>query len=138
LSPNAGLAVIDASAVVALLADDDDLGGWVRGVVGRRRVAAPRLMVFEASNALRRKQIRGALDAAAATTLHGSLCTMRVMHWPHSRLAPRAWELQGSVTYYDASYVALAELLDAPLVTLDRRLAQAHGPRCEFLTPPAA
>ena len=46
---------------------------------------------------------------------------------------PREW-----VTCYDASYVALAELLDAPLVTLDRRVARAHGPRCAFLTPPEA
>jgi len=36
----------------------------------------------------------------------------------------------------DACYVALAELLDAPLITLDRRLAQAPGPRCGFVTPP--
>ena len=55
----------------------------------------------------------------------------------HSRLATRAWEFRDSVTYYDATYVALAELLDAPLVTLDRRLARASGPRCAFLTPPA-
>lgn len=61
---------------------------------------------------------------------------MRVLHWPHRRLAVRAWQLRDSVTYYDATYVALAELLDAPLVTLDRRLAQAPGPRCTFLTPP--
>ena len=55
----------------------------------------------------------------------------------HGRvLAERAWELRGSVTYADACYVALAELLDAPLITLDRRLAQAPGPRCAFLTPP--
>ena len=63
---------------------------------------------------------------------------MTAMHWPHSRLAVRAWELRQSVSYYDASYVALAELLDAPLVTLDRRPAQAHGPRCAFLVPPEA
>ena len=136
MSPNPGLVIVDASAMVALLADDDELGGWTRGVVGRRRIAVPRLMVFEAGNVLRRRQILGSLDAASATTLHGTLYTMRVMHWPQSKLAARAWELRGSITYYDASYVALAELLDAPLVTLDRRLAQAHGPRCAFLTPP--
>jgi predicted nucleic acid-binding protein len=61
---------------------------------------------------------------------------MTIQHWPHRLLASRAWELRDTVTYYDASYVALAELLDAPLVTLDRRLAQAPGPRCAFLTPP--
>jgi predicted nucleic acid-binding protein len=136
LSPNPGLAVVDASAIVALLADDEALGDWVRQAVGRRRIAAPRLMPFEASNALRRRQLRGALDAASATTLHGSLGTIRVLQWPHGRLATRAWELRDTVTYYDASYVALAELLDAPLVTLDGRLAQAPGPRCAFLTPP--
>jgi predicted nucleic acid-binding protein len=136
LTPNPGLAVVDASAMVALIADDEDLGEWVRRAVGRRRIAAPRLMAFEASNAFRRRQLGGALDAGSATTMHSSLCTMRIMHWPHGRLAARAWELRKSVTYYDASYVALAELLDAPLVTLDRRLAQAHGPRCAFLTPP--
>jgi predicted nucleic acid-binding protein len=112
LSPNPGLAV-DASAMVALVADDDNLGSWARRVVGRRRIAAPRLMVFEACNVLRRRQVHGALDAASATTLHGSPCAMRVQHWPHSRLATRAWELRDSVTYYDATYVALAELLDA-------------------------
>ena len=55
-----------------------------------------------------------------------------------SRLAVRAWELRGAVTYYNASYVALTELLDAPLITLDCRLAQAPGPQCAFLTPPEA
>lgn len=39
------------------------------------------------------------------------------------------------MTAYDATYVALAEVLDAPLVALDRRLARASGPRCAFVTP---
>ena len=100
-------------------------------------MAVPRLMPFEAGNALRTHNRRGALGSTAATALHTALCAMKVQHWPHRRLAARAWELRHSVTYYDATYVALAELLDAPLVTLDRRLAQAPGPRCAFLTLPA-
>ena len=136
MSPTPGLAVVDSSAVVALLADQEDVGEWVRDTVGARRIAAPRLMMFEAGNTLRRQQLSGALDPAAAARRHTRLCEMRVLHWPHRRLAVRAWQLRDSVTYYDATYVALAELLDAPLVTLDRRLAQAPGPRCTFLTPP--
>ena len=44
--------------------------------------------------------------------------------------------LRENVTSYDAWYVALAEALDCPLVTLDRRLSRASGPTCEFITPP--
>ncbi len=50
-------------------------------------------------------------------------------------LASRVWALHPTVTAYDAAYVALAEELDAPLATLDRRLARASGPTCEFLLP---
>ena len=50
---------------------------------------------------------------------------------PFHELADRAWELARNLTIYDAAYVALAELLDAPLVTLDQRLARAPGIRCE-------
>jgi len=51
-------------------------------------------------------------------------------------LLERCWELRANLTTYDAAYVALAELIDAPLVTLDSRLADAPGPRCtiEVLT----
>ena len=95
-------------------------------------------MPFEAGNAIRRAELGGNLDRSAADLGHELLLELRIDLWSHSRLAVRAWELRGAVTYYDASYVALAERLDAPLVTLDGRLAQAPGPRCEILTPPEA
>jgi predicted nucleic acid-binding protein len=47
-------------------------------------------------------------------------------------MLPRIWELRDNVTPYDAAYVALAEALDAPLLTADARFAAAPGPRCEF------
>jgi predicted nucleic acid-binding protein len=50
-------------------------------------------------------------------------------------VAERAWELRGSLTAYDAAYVAVAELVGAPLLTLDARLSRAPGPRCRFLKP---
>jgi predicted nucleic acid-binding protein len=131
-----GPLVIDSSAVIALLADRKGVGEWVASTIDGRRTATTWLMPFEVGNALRRTELDGDLDRAAADRAHDRMRRMQFDFWPHSRLAERAWELRGSVTYYDASYVALAELLDAPLVTLDRRLARAPGPRCEFLTPP--
>jgi predicted nucleic acid-binding protein len=61
---------------------------------------------------------------------------MRVALFPYRPFADRIWELRDTVTSYDAWYVALAESLDAPLATLDRRLAGAHGPICRFSLPP--
>jgi len=49
---------------------------------------------------------------------------------PSVPLLPRCWELREKVTFHDAAYVALAELLDVPLLTADQRLARASGPRC--------
>jgi predicted nucleic acid-binding protein len=131
-----GMVVVDASALVMLLADATGIGRWVASQLGNRRVAAPSLMPYEVANSLRRRALAGQLDVAAADTAHADLMGLQWDRWPHSRLAERAWELRGAVSYYDASYVALAELLDAPLVTLDRRLERAPGPRCAFLTPP--
>jgi predicted nucleic acid-binding protein len=49
--------------------------------------------------------------------------------YPHDVLLPRVWELRHNLTAYDAVYVALAEVLDAPLLTRDRRVATAAGHR---------
>lgn len=51
-------------------------------------------------------------------------------------IAARVWQLRDNLTSYDGWYVALAEDLQAPMATLDRRLTRASGPRCDFLTPP--
>jgi predicted nucleic acid-binding protein len=55
--------------------------------------------------------------------------------WPHELLAERAWELRRKLTIYDASYVALAELVDAPLLTLGEALVGAPDLRCPIRTP---
>lgn len=52
---------------------------------------------------------------------------MPIQRYPHIYLLPRVWDLRHNLTAYDAVYVALAELLEAPLVTRDRRLARAVG-----------
>ena len=55
--------------------------------------------------------------------------------YPFAPFAERVWSLRDNLTAYDAWYVALAEALDCPLATLDRKLGRASGPTCEFIIP---
>ena len=129
--------VLDASAAVALLADAGPAGEWVATTISGATLIAPDLMPFEVSNILRRHTHSGALDPSAATLAHTDLLALTVDLYPYAAFAERVWELRQNVTAYDAAYVALAELLAAPLVTLDARLARAPGARCSTLTYPA-
>jgi predicted nucleic acid-binding protein len=79
-----------------------------------------------------------ALSADIATLAHDDLVQLRIELFPYEPHAERVWSLRDVATPYDAWYVALAEALDAPLVTLDRRLARARGPRCRFEVPPTS
>jgi predicted nucleic acid-binding protein len=125
--------VLDASAAVALLADSGPAGQWVEATVRGTRLLAPDLMPFEASNILRRHALAGILDASAATLAHTDLVALPVDLYPYVGLTERVWELRANFTVYDASYVALAELTTAPLVTLDARMSRAPGTQCQIL-----
>jgi predicted nucleic acid-binding protein len=127
--------VLDASAVVAALVDDGEVGRWAEAAIGRDDLAAPHLMTFEAANILRRASQRGELSEDVARLAHADLLDLTVDLADYEVLAERAWELRGSVTVYDAAYIALAEMLEAPMMTLDLRLSRAPGPRCAFWTP---
>lgn len=129
--------VVDASVVVAALVDDGEVGRWAEAALGHRGLAAPHLMAFEAANILRRAALRGDISEDLARLAHTDLLDLTVEFADYEVVAHRAWELRTSVTVYDAAYVALAEALDAPMMTLDLRLARAAGPRCPFLTPGA-
>jgi len=62
------------------------------------------------------------------------LSDLPISFHPYRATAERVWKLRDNLTVYDASYVALAELLEWPFLTLDARLARAYGPRCEIIT----
>ena len=130
--------VVDASAVVAALADAGAAGEWVRSIVYRSHLAAPHVMPAQVANVLRRQVQREWLTAGAAMLAHGALTELSVDLYPYAVTDRRVWDLRNNLNTYDAWYVALAEELDAPLVTLDRRLPRASGPRCEFRLPRSA
>ena len=128
--------VVDASAAVALLLDAGHTGDWVAAQVADRHLAAPELVMYEAANVLRRRAAAGAVSPAEATLAHEDLRALALELWPYAVVAERVWQLRDNVTVYDAAYVAVAEMLEADLVTLDVRLARAPGLRCPVLTPP--
>lgn len=128
-------AVVDSSAVVAALLDNGVDGEWARRQLGRPWLAAPTHMFVEVSNVLRREVLAGSLGRDVAALAHRDLVDLPVTVFPFEPMASRVWELHPTVTAYDAGFVALAEALDVPLVTLDSRLARASGPRCAFLLP---
>lgn len=119
--------------MVALLADAGPAGQWVARSIAGARLAAPDLMAYEVSNVLRRRLLAGALDVTSATLAHAELLELTLAVVPFDAVAARIWELRHNLTSYDAAYVAASELLGAPLMTLDRRIARAQGPRCRIL-----
>lgn len=90
----------------------------------------------EVLGVVRRHEIEGRLDATAAAQAADDLRDWPGERFEHRALIRRAWELRGEVRTWDALYVALAEALDATLLTLDHRLARARGPRCHIEVAP--
>jgi predicted nucleic acid-binding protein len=127
--------VCDASALVALLLDDGPDGRWAADALAGGHLAAPALVQFEAANIIRRQELSGQVGRDQAAQAHADLLDLAIELWPYELLAGRVWELRSAMTAYDASYVALAELRQEALVTLDRRVARAPDLRCEVVTP---
>lgn len=122
--------VVDASAVLELL-----LGTAIAPRVTARlldqaeSLHAPHLLDIEVAQVLRRFAAAGELTATRGREALDDLDALPITRYPHDILLPRIWELRANLTAYDAAYVALAEALDAPLLTTDARLARAPGHR---------
>ena len=129
-------AVVDASVLVAALVDSGHEGQWAETAIAEGSLAAPELALAEATNILRRLELAGQISRLEATAAHRDLLRLDMETYPFAPLAERVWELRSNLTGYDAWYVALAEALDCPLLTLDRKIAGATGPMCEVILPP--
>ena len=130
--------VTDASVLVAVLVDSGREGKWAESAVAEGSLAGPELALAEASNILRRLEQAGKISRLEANSAHRDLLRLDLELFPFAPFADRVWALRNNLTSYDAWYVALAEVLDCPLVTIDRKLSRASGPRCQILVPPTA
>ncbi len=118
--------VIDASAAVLGLLNDGD----ARATLSTSSMVCPHLADSEVAQALRAQVLRGEVSAADASQAIDAWSRLGIERVGVRGLLPRIWELRDNVSSYDATYVAVAEAFDAPLVTADGRLARAPGPRC--------
>jgi predicted nucleic acid-binding protein len=94
------------------------------------RLVAPHLVDVEVVAAWRRLAGVGRLEEQRLALARADLRALALERVPHGPLLERVWELRGNLTPYDATYIALAEMLDVWLVTADAKLAGAPGPRC--------
>jgi len=121
--------VIDASAAVDLLLNAPPYADSIEERVRVRGgdLQAPHLIDAEVGQVLRRFVLSGALRLERAESAIGRLGQLRITRYPHLGLLHRAMQLRRNLTVYDALYVALAEALDAPLLTRDAGIARSAG-----------
>ncbi len=124
--------VVDASIVASALGDDGSDGERARQRLAGERLFAPELLDLEVASVWRRAARAGRLGERRASQALEDLAALPLGRAPHQPFMSRIWELRDNLTPYDAAYVALAEELEAPLLTADRRLAKALGARCEI------
>lgn len=126
--------VVDTSAVLEALAASDPPPGLVERLAEDGDLHAPHLIDTELLHALRGISMREEISDDRAEDARSDLAELALIRYPHRPLSDRVWELRHNVTAYDATFVALAEALSAPLVTCDARLASApgHGARIEL------
>jgi predicted nucleic acid-binding protein len=122
--------VPDVSILVPALVDQGGSGALAREWLAAHDAHVPELADVEVLSVLRRLVARGELAPDRGVVALDDYRDLGLERFPHLPLLARAWQLRDAVTAYDAQYVALAEILDVPLVTADRRLSRAPGLRC--------
>lgn len=125
--------VVDASALLEMLLHTP-VGNGVRArlTANLDELHAPHLLYLEVANTLRRYAINRILPVERCADALSDLLDIRLIRHDHHLLLPRVWELRDNLSAYDAMYVALAEALDAPLLTHDGRAAAAPGHRAQI------
>ena len=131
--------VLDASALVELILETP-AGRTIADRIADPAVGlhVPHLADLEVAQALRRYTQKREIDAADASQALADLRALDLQRHAHEPLLDRVWELRGNFSAYDAVYVALAEVLEATLLTCDAALARAPGKRArvELVSPP--
>ncbi len=122
--------VLDASAVLELLLNTEG------GALVSERIAdpaeslhAPHLLAVEVTQVLRRYVATQSITSELARAALDDLTALDIDRYAHEPFLDRVWELRDNLTAYDAVYLALAEVLECPLLTFDSRLAASPGHR---------
>ncbi|MFH5823750.1 type II toxin-antitoxin system VapC family toxin [Georgenia sp. AZ-5] len=110
--------------------------GSAHEAIGSERVMAPHLVDVEVASGLRGLAVGARVPEAVASAALEAWRSFGLTRFAVHPLLPRVWELRRNLTAYDATYVALAEELDCPLMIADARIARAAGPRCEVTVLP--
>jgi predicted nucleic acid-binding protein len=119
--------VVDCSAVVDALTAADD-ANTLRARMSGEDLHAPALLDFEVVAALRGLVLGSHLTPTRAEDALTDFDDLTIERWPSSDgLRRRAFQLRHNVSAYDAAYIALAEALDCPMLTRDRRLRKPAG-----------
>jgi predicted nucleic acid-binding protein len=123
--------VVDASVLVPALTDDEAEGDRYRARLAGERLAAPAMIDVEVASAWRGLSRSGRLPMRRAELALADLAALPLARAGHRPLMNRIWELRDNLSAYDASYVALAELLGTVLLTADAAIAGAPGAQCD-------
>lgn len=126
--------VVDSSAMLDAIVAAEPASGLLGRLAEDGDLHAPHLIDVEVLHALRGMTMRAAITDDRATDARADFAEAALTRYPHEPLSERIWELRHNLSAYDAAFVALAEALDAPLITCDGRLASAsgHGARVEL------
>ena len=125
--------VVDASALIeALLRTPAAKAVEERLFAPGQTLHAPHLIDLEVAQVIRRYAANGEIDSQRGRATLADLADFPLRRYPHDFLLPRIWDLRRNLTAYDAAYVALAEALETPLLTRDKRLAAAAGHRAQI------
>lgn len=124
--------VVDASAALSALLND----GPARKVLAAQQLHVPHLIDSEVANALRRRVAAQQITADAGWAALDVFRHLGMTRYPVFSFLDRVWELRDNLSAYDASYIAVAELLECDLLTADARLSRAPGIRCPVTVVP--
>ncbi len=126
--------VIDTSAIIDAIAAREPAPGLVERLSEDGDLHAPYLLDIEFLHALRAMTMRSEITAERAADARTDFAETALLRYSHEPLSDRIWGLRHNLSAYDAAFVALAEALEAPLITCDGRLASStgHGAQIEL------
>lgn len=125
--------VVDTSVVLYVLLEGKQDDVLRRRLSEPRTLHAPHLIDYEFGNALRGLRLGGRITERLADEARADFAELRIERHPGATTTERAWQLRKNHTAYDAAYIALAELLDCPLLTGDAKLRGSHRANVEVV-----